>query len=78
MNEHEDDERLMTAKQVAALLAVPVKSVYGLPIPQVRISARRIRWRRAAVLRHIRDRHAVAVDGAEAGDARRRSDANPT
>ncbi|SRR6266508_5052831 len=35
---------LLTAKQVAAILQVPVKRVYELPIPQTRISSRTIRW----------------------------------
>jgi len=38
-------EQLLTAEQVAQLLQVPVKSVYDLGIPRVRVGKKRIRWR---------------------------------
>ncbi len=40
-----DVEPLLTARDVAALLKLPTKSVYELPLPRVRLGARRIRWR---------------------------------
>lgn len=39
-----DPEPLLTAEEVGAILKVPTKSVYELPIPRVRISRSRIRW----------------------------------
>jgi len=44
-----DDEPLLTAQDVGTLLKVPRKSVYELPIPQVRLGPRRLRWRPADV-----------------------------
>lgn len=40
-----DAKRLLKADEVAEILKVPKKSVYNLPIPQVKLSKRRIRWR---------------------------------
>lgn len=40
-----DPEPLLTAEQVSGILSVPVKSVYELGIPRVRVGRRRIRWR---------------------------------
>lgn len=40
-----DDEPLMTAKDVAAVLKLPAKAVYELPLPRVVLGPRRIRWR---------------------------------
>ena len=40
-----DSEPLLTAADVARLLRVPMKSVYELPIPRIRLGRRRIRWR---------------------------------
>ena len=40
-----DPEPLLTAKEVAEILRVPVKSVYELPINRVRLGRRRVRWR---------------------------------
>ena len=40
-----DVEPLLTAERVAEILVVPVKSVYELGIPRVRVGRRRIRWR---------------------------------
>lgn len=48
-----DPEPLLTAEDVAALLSVPVKSVYELAIPRVRVGKRRIRWRPADVREFI-------------------------
>jgi predicted DNA-binding transcriptional regulator AlpA len=40
---------LLTAEQVAALLKIRPKEVYTLPIPAVRLSARRLRWTRSSL-----------------------------
>ena len=48
-----DVEPLLTAAQVARWLNVKTRSVYELPLPQVRISMRSLRWRRADVRDHI-------------------------
>lgn len=40
-----DAEPLMTAEEVGEVLQVPTKSVYDLPIPRVRVSSNRVRWR---------------------------------
>ena len=45
-----DLEPLLTAEQVAGILAVRVKRVYELGIPSVRLSVRTLRWRRADVM----------------------------
>ena len=42
-----DLEPLLTAEQVAGMLAVRPKRVYELGIPCVRISTRSLRWRRS-------------------------------
>ena len=51
-----DVEPLLTAEQVGEILSVPMKSVYDLPIPRVRIGERRVRWRPADVTRFIQRR----------------------
>lgn len=51
-----DVEPLLTAADVAAILKVPVKSVYELPIPRVKISSRIIRWRPQEVQQFIERR----------------------
>jgi predicted DNA-binding transcriptional regulator AlpA len=51
-----DPEPLLTARQVGAILNVPVKSVYELAIPRVRLGLRRIRWRPVDVSRFIERR----------------------
>ena len=51
-----DVEPLLTAADVAAILRVPVKSVYELPISRVKISRRRIRWRPQDVQQFIERR----------------------
>jgi predicted DNA-binding transcriptional regulator AlpA len=51
-----DLEPLYNAEEVSAILGVPVKSVYELPVPRVRIGKRRIRWRPADVREFIRRR----------------------
>ncbi len=51
-----DVEPLLTAADVAEILRVPVKSVYELPIPRVKISLRRIRWRPQDVQQFIERR----------------------
>lgn len=40
-----DPEPLLTAEDVGLILQISTKSVYELPIPKVRLSKRRIRYR---------------------------------
>jgi predicted DNA-binding transcriptional regulator AlpA len=40
---------LLTAEQVAAVLKIRPKEVYTLPVPAVRLSARRLRWTRSSL-----------------------------
>lgn len=49
-------EPLLTARDVARTLSVPVKRVYELGIPAVRISARALRWRSSDVQKWIEER----------------------
>lgn len=51
-----DAEPLLTAEDVGLMLQVPTKSVYELPIPKVRISERRIRYRPEDVQEFIESR----------------------
>ena len=51
-----DSEYLLTAAELAQRLRVPLKSVYCLPIPRVRIGHRRIRWRPSDVDAFVRKR----------------------
>ncbi len=51
-----DAEPLWTAAEVAALLRVPSKSVYTMPIRKVRLGPRRIRWRPGDVRAFIDER----------------------
>lgn len=51
-----DPARLLTAKDVADLLQVHINAVYRLPIPQVRLSQRRVRFRPHDVKRYINSR----------------------
>lgn len=53
MEDNEDVQRLMDAREVGSMLRKPVKGVYDLPIPRIRLSQRCIRWRRADVLAFI-------------------------
>ncbi len=46
-------EPLLTVKDVARILSVPVKRVYELGIPAVRLSARSLRWRLSDVQQWI-------------------------
>ncbi len=46
-------EPLLTVKDVARMLSVPVKRVYELGIPAVRLSARALRWRLSDVQQWI-------------------------
>lgn len=43
------DAHLLTVSEVGVMLRVHAKRVYSLPIPQVRLSPRRIRWKLADV-----------------------------
>ena len=56
MKEHHQPNQLLTAKEVAEMLAVRVKRVYELDIPFVQLSARSIRWRSVDVLAWIERR----------------------
>jgi predicted DNA-binding transcriptional regulator AlpA len=40
---------LLTAEEVAAVLKIRPKEVYTLPLPAVRLSARRLRWTRSSL-----------------------------
>lgn len=40
-----DEERLLTARELADWLQLPPKSIYELPIPRIVLGPRRIRWR---------------------------------
>lgn len=51
-----DAEPLLTAEDVGIILQVPTKSVYELPIPEVRISKRRVRYRPEDVEEFIESR----------------------
>lgn len=55
-----DDEPLWTAKEVAAVLKLPAKSVYELPLPRVVLGPRRIRWRPSVVRAFIEQREEAA------------------
>ncbi len=46
-------EPLLTVKEVARILSVPVKRVYELGIPAVRLSTRSLRWRMSDVQQWI-------------------------
>lgn len=47
---------LLTAKDVARLLNISIKRVYELEIPQVRLSAKTIRWRQSDLVTFIKRR----------------------
>ena len=49
-------EPLLTVKEVARILSVPVKRVYELGIPAVRLSTRSLRWRSSDVQQWIERR----------------------
>ena len=49
-------ESLLIAKDVARILSVPIKRVYELGIPAVRISARSLRWRLSDIQHWIEGR----------------------
>ena len=51
-----DAEPLWTANQVSEFLQVPVKNVYELPIPSIRLSRRRRRWRPKTVIEYAMSR----------------------
>ena len=51
-----DSEPLWTVDQVAEYLQVPVKRVYELPIPRIRLSSRRCRWRPRIVINFVTSR----------------------
>ena len=49
-------EPLLTVKELARILSVPVKRVYELGIPAVRLSTRSLRWRMSDVQQWIERR----------------------
>lgn len=55
-----DANPLLTAADVGIILQVPTKSVYELPIPKVRISKRRIRYRPEDIEEFIESRASEA------------------
>ncbi len=55
-----DLEPLLTAEEVAGILGVRTKRVYELGIPCLRLSARSIRYRPAAVAAWLESRRTVA------------------
>lgn len=52
-------ERLLTARQVAAIVGVSPKRLYELGIPAVHISDRSLRWRPSTVAAWIAQREAA-------------------
>ncbi len=54
-----DPDRLLTAKELAHQLNVPTKKVYELPIVQVRLTTRRIRWKQSDVDAYVSERSQV-------------------
>lgn len=56
MNFNSKADDLLTADQVAALLKIRAKEVYTLPLPAVRLSARRLRWTRSTIEQFITTR----------------------
>jgi hypothetical protein len=49
-------EQLLTAHDVAKILQLHVKKVYLLPISQVRLSDKRVRYRNADVMTYLNSR----------------------
>lgn len=56
MSQQEMGAALLNAEEVGRILGVSPKRVYGLCIPQVRLSTRRIRWSQVDVLIFIEAR----------------------
>lgn len=52
-------ERLLTAREVAAIVGVSPKRIYELGIPAVHISDRSLRWRPSTVAAWIASREAA-------------------
>jgi len=59
--EREDPRSLHTAKDVARILSLNPKCVYRLPIPQVRLGPRTIRWKREDVQTFIEEHYGDAA-----------------
>lgn len=53
-------DSLINATQLAHILKTPVKSVYELPIPKVKLGPRTVRWKLGDVLKFIEDRYTDA------------------
>lgn len=56
MNFDSATDQLLTASEVATILRVRPKEVYDLPLPAVRLSARRLRWTRSTVEQFVANR----------------------
>ena len=54
-----DPDRLLTAKELALQLNVSPKKVYELPIEQVRLTPRRVRWKQSDVDSYVSSRRQV-------------------
>jgi len=50
-----DSEELWTPVETAAFLRVSVKRLYEMPVPRIRLTKRRIRFRPATVRQYVRD-----------------------
>ena len=50
-----DSEELWTPVEAAAFLRVSVKRLYEMPVPRIRLTTRRIRFRPATVRAYVRD-----------------------
>lgn len=56
-----DIDSLIDADELAHILKKPVKSVYELPIPKVKLGPRTVRWKPADVQKFIDDRYDEAA-----------------
>lgn len=56
-----DIDSLIDADELAHILKKPVKSVYELPIPKVKLGPRTVRWKPADVKEFIDDRYDEAA-----------------
>jgi hypothetical protein len=48
-----DAEELWTPRETAAYLSISTKRLYDLPVPRIRLSTRRIRYRPATVRAYV-------------------------
>lgn len=56
MSTENDELQLLRAEDLARMLKKPKKTVYDLPIPQVRLGERTVRWKKQDVIDFIDDR----------------------